>query len=187
VVLKILQKFPRAALPLKFNSSPLHVACSNSQSDNVVLQLISVFPQAAREKDDNGWYPLQLACRYGRSDSIVLKLLEVFPQATNGPGICCCPLHLAYIHNQSERVLWALIDSNPRAAKHMLTVYNVFTLCRRVTLSANVVQTIQEITAKSDYDLQHRIGIPKIVAINGLNNVRRLNTIQWVLGNSPAR
>jgi hypothetical protein len=53
--------------------------------------------------------------------------------------------------------------------------------------SSKVINILEELMKKSDYDMKNRIDIPKIVAIHGLNNVRRIYTIQWLLMNSPVR
>jgi hypothetical protein len=51
--------------------------------------------------------------------------------------------------------------------------------------SSTVLQVLEEILKKKEYDLQNHIGIPKIVTIHGVDNVRRIEILQLLLYNSP--
>jgi hypothetical protein len=51
--------------------------------------------------------------------------------------------------------------------------------------SASFIKVLQILTDTPEYDLQNRLGIPKIVTIHGLDKLRRQDTVQWVRENLP--
>lgn len=64
---------------------PLHVAIVFKAPEDVVESLLTAFPKAAEEKDDQGMLPLHLAFRNGASESAVNLLLLAYPQSVDIP------------------------------------------------------------------------------------------------------
>jgi hypothetical protein len=51
--------------------------------------------------------------------------------------------------------------------------------------SSTIIKVLEILTTMTNYDLENRIGIPKIVTAHGLDNLRRYDTFEWVQYNSP--
>lgn len=64
---------------------PLHAAIVFKAPEDVVETLLTAFPKAAEEKDDQGMLPLHLAFRNGASESAVNLLLLAYPQSVDIP------------------------------------------------------------------------------------------------------
>jgi len=81
------------------------------------IQLIAeAWPDAVREKDDDGWLPLHYACLYGYSDDVIQLLIECWPMSlhvkTEG-GIL--PLHLALQPEAKLEAIQMLVHAWPEA------------------------------------------------------------------------
>eukprot|EP00957_Ditylum_brightwellii_P021802 1645178-Ditylum_brightwellii.AAC.1 len=103
--------------------TPLHAACLyRSISYSVVSELLSVWPDAAKEKNKRG-LPLHSACYYKAPLDVVLALLSVCPDAAKEKdSFGRTPLHLAcdstmYGTKTSMDVISTLLGIWPDAAK----------------------------------------------------------------------
>jgi hypothetical protein len=118
---------------------------------------------------------------------VIRLLIKEYPlavqQKENGDYY---PLHLACRYSQSERVLLVLINLCLQAAKYS-NYENKTPLCtaNEYNQSSTIIKVLEELTAMSVYDLKNRIGIPTIVTLPGLDNLRQNDIFQWVLYNSP--
>jgi hypothetical protein len=176
VILKIMESFPQAVKEKNTDGEyPLSIACSFQHSDAVVLQLINDFPQAIREKNRHGHYPLNVACLNNLSENIVFKLLTEFPQAAKHNNALLFALH----SHRSEKVIFALLDQNLLSLSQK-EVRVALLVAKEHCKSSTVLQVLDELSAKSDYELQNHIGIPTIITINGLDNLRRCDTFEWL-------
>jgi len=71
-------------------STPLHYACSDKVSLDVVAVLVKVWPDAVKEKNYSGWTPLHEACLNGSPLEVTALLLNTW---------------LAYKENRSKDAL----------------------------------------------------------------------------------
>jgi ankyrin repeat protein len=181
-VMKLLGEFPQAIQEKDYNGSyPLHLACQDKRSEKIFLKLISDFPQAIASIDNYDRYPLHYACECAQSESVVFKLMNLFPEAASKKTHCnSYPIDFAYYSNYSDRFMLALINLNLMAVKAR---GNRRWYCDVEALnhSSTLAQVLETLKKKSDYEIQNRIDIPKLVTIHGLENLRRNDTFQWVL------
>jgi Ankyrin repeats (3 copies) len=189
VLLILLDAFPQAAhYKGRYGRYPLQTACDNEQPENFVLRLLHEFPKAAQQDDGFGDFPLHSACNNKYSEDVIVKLIKAYPQAANKRYHGHYPLHLACKYQHSEKVVLMLIGLNLMAVKYESNSNtSPLSYARESGESSIVVRVIELLMQKSDHDLKHRIDIPIIIAVHGLNNLRRIDTIQWLLINSPAR
>jgi hypothetical protein len=170
-------------------SYPLHLALIHHRCDSLIFKLVDEYPQAVKEKDSRGRYPLHLALMHHRSKMVVLKLVDEFPQAARvkeKESPHRYPLQMACLHNQCEYIVLTLINLCPVAVKENCSETGYpLSVAKRNRHPATVIQVLEELFKKSNEDLENRVGIPKIVALHGLGNRRRFNTIQWILCHSP--
>jgi len=59
---------------------PIHATCIFRSPLSVIEALVAVYPEGARQKDDQDMLPVHLACRNGASKGVVMTLLHVFPE-----------------------------------------------------------------------------------------------------------
>jgi ankyrin repeat protein len=97
---------------------PLHVGLKNKSSAEVVSALLSIYPEAAEEKNSEGNVPLHVALENQASAEVVSALLCIFPQAARekikGDNL---PLHVALKNKASAEVVSALLSIYPEAAE----------------------------------------------------------------------
>lgn len=60
---------------------PLHLAIVFHPSDDVIIQLIDIFPKSISIKTKKDGYALHIACCQRRSVTIIQKLIELYPIA----------------------------------------------------------------------------------------------------------
>lgn len=60
-VLLLIERDPTQVRRRSNGNYPLHAACWHAQYETVILKLIELFPQAAKEKNSYGDYPLHIA------------------------------------------------------------------------------------------------------------------------------
>eukprot|EP00586_Coscinodiscus_wailesii_P004124 CAMPEP_0172486246 /NCGR_PEP_ID=MMETSP1066-20121228/14736_1 /TAXON_ID=671091 /ORGANISM="Coscinodiscus wailesii, Strain CCMP2513" /LENGTH=311 /DNA_ID=CAMNT_0013252077 /DNA_START=138 /DNA_END=1073 /DNA_ORIENTATION=+ len=98
-----------------FERLPLHIACINSASDDVILTLLSYYKQAAEDKDIAGRVPLHYACCNDVSVNVIKALLEAYPEATvTKDDTGWLPVHVACSSGASLEVIKALLLSRPQ-------------------------------------------------------------------------
>jgi ankyrin repeat protein len=110
---------------LKFRDAdgklPLHWACSNKTSRDVIRKLLKAYPDAAKLQNyDNGYTPLHDACRSGASINVVRMILEECTEAAQVQSIDgSLPLHIACEVEAFSDVLNLLIDHFPGSIKEI--------------------------------------------------------------------
>jgi hypothetical protein len=98
-----------------FERLPLHIACINSASDDVILSLLSYYKQAAEDKDIAGRVPLHYACCNDVSINVIKALLEAYPEATiTKDDTGWLPVHVACSSGASLEVIRALLLARPQ-------------------------------------------------------------------------
>ena len=114
----LLRTYPSAASKRDslFRRLPLHVACLNGASSDVIRELLVAFKDGARDKMKDGQLPLHYACGSGASRDVVMELLRAFPegarcQDNNG----WLPIHLACLQNASSDVIQLLLEIYPES------------------------------------------------------------------------
>jgi hypothetical protein len=192
VVFKLFHELQQALLAKDFSGcNPLGYALRCLNSELVVLKLINECPQAAKEVHVSVMNAgaLHVACRYKLSVKVVFKLINILPEAAKEVDDSgSYPLHHAcrYRSHNSERVILAMIYANLLAVKHKdhrgCTPLHI---AKHYRQSLTVLNVLEELMTKSYYDLVNCIGIPKSVTNHNLDSLRRIDTFQWTLGNSP--
>mmetsp|Transcript_25717 Transcript_25717/g.39851 ORF Transcript_25717/g.39851 Transcript_25717/m.39851 type:complete len:392 (-) Transcript_25717:123-1298(-) len=69
-------------------SLPLHLAIQYQAPEKLLLNMLSIYPQAAHVKTNNGDLPLHVCCKFGASDTVVEALLLEFPEAITIKTTC---------------------------------------------------------------------------------------------------
>jgi uncharacterized protein len=182
-VIRLLIKEYPLAVQQKANSGdyPLHFAYMKNQSESVFQLLIKEYPLAVQQKSGDGVYPLDMAIRNEQCENLILKLVNMFPQA----AMEFCTLHAACKHSKSERLLLVLINLSLHTVKYFNKMNRALAIAKRYNQSSTIIKVLEEVTTLSNSDLQNGIGIPKIVTLHALDNLRRHDTCQWLLNNSP--
>lgn len=96
---------------------PLHKACVLQPPEHVITNLLTVYPEAAKSRDQDGWLPIHCACFYGADDKIVSLLLNSHSkgaQSKDDEGRL--PLHYACLKGASQDVVDVLLASFPKGA-----------------------------------------------------------------------
>jgi len=70
---------------IRWRLLPLHAAIVFKAPEEVIEALVTAFPKAAKEKDDQGMMPLHLAFRNGATEGVVNLLLVAFPESVDSP------------------------------------------------------------------------------------------------------
>ncbi len=97
---------------------PLHVAAAKGVSVEVIQLLIKEYPDAVKEKDNDGLLPLHYAAAKGVSVEVIQLLIKEYPDALkekDNDG--WLPLHYAVEFGTPDEVLQLLIKEYPDAAK----------------------------------------------------------------------
>lgn len=114
---------------------PLHYACRNNASEEVVEFLLGQCPETVRMANSSGWLALHLACARGASLQVIEKLVNAWPdsvrQATNDGRMA---LHFACANHAPLEVVQLLImhcrealsvqDQNEWAPLHIACAYS---------------------------------------------------------------
>jgi len=72
----------------KSRSLPLHLAIQYQAPEKLLLNMLSIYPQAAHIKNNHGDLPLHVCCKFGASDTVVEALLLEFPEAITIKTMC---------------------------------------------------------------------------------------------------
>lgn len=98
-----------------FERLPLHIACINSATDDVILTLLSYYKQAAEEKDIAGRVPLHYACCNDVSSNVIKALLEAHPEGAKiRDDTGWLPVHVACTSGVSLEVIKMLLLAQPQ-------------------------------------------------------------------------
>ena len=181
-VIQFLVKEYPLAVQLKRNdrSYPLHMACSHNQPESVIKLLVKEYPLAVQERNRNGSYPLHCALINKNCDNVILTLVNI--QAAMEENF----LHEACEYSTSERVLLVLINLNLHVVKQWgYKLETPLCIAKRYEQSATIIKVLEQLMIMSQFDLENGIGIPKIVTLHALDNLRRFDTFRWVQYNSP--
>lgn len=91
---------------------PLHYACREQASAEVVELLLSQYPEGARVPTASGWWPLHLSCARGGTPSVLELLIQAWPdsvrQTTNDGRLA---LHFACANQATLQVIQLLVKS----------------------------------------------------------------------------
>jgi ankyrin repeat protein len=96
---------------------PIHKACVLGPPPNIVMSLISAFPEGVLRADQDGWLPLHCACFYGAPDATIDAILCANPKASqrkDDDGRL--PLHYACLKGASEYVVNQLLGAHVKGA-----------------------------------------------------------------------
>jgi ankyrin repeat protein len=97
---------------------PLHLACANQATGDVVRLLLLVCPEAATVGDEKGYLPLHIACNYGASIEVIEILLDTYADGTLVQGKDgALPLHLACLRQMPLPVVELLVETYPEGMK----------------------------------------------------------------------
>lgn len=114
----LLKVYPSAASKRDslFKRLPLHVACLNGASSDVIRELLVVHKDGAQDKMKDGQLPLHYACGSGASRDVISELLRAYPegarcQDNNG----WLPIHLACLQNAPSDVIELLLKIYPES------------------------------------------------------------------------
>lgn len=146
VIEALLKAYPDGAQvkEMQFGFLPLHAACCRRNEVNkencrhdtqnkVIGALLSVYPDAVNEKDDQGWLPLALACRTGASFSVVQRILNENPSATKVMDReMRLPIHLALCarpgENEAVAIARILIEAFPSSLMQQERIFGFLPL-----------------------------------------------------------
>jgi len=95
IILAILESYPMEGTKSialeqevgKYKRLPLHNAILFDASKASILDMINVYPNAARFKDESnndGELPIHLALQLGRSEEVIIALLIAYPEFWRG-------------------------------------------------------------------------------------------------------
>mmetsp|Transcript_8709 Transcript_8709/g.12853 ORF Transcript_8709/g.12853 Transcript_8709/m.12853 type:complete len:846 (+) Transcript_8709:57-2594(+) len=62
---------------------PLHLACENGASKEVIEILLAANPESIEVKDKDGQFPIHCACQNLASEEVIQMLLRAYPNSTN--------------------------------------------------------------------------------------------------------
>jgi len=68
------------------NNVPLHIAIGYQAPDDLLLEMMEIYPGAAKIHGANDWLPLHVAAMYGASPAVLTKLIRIYPQALEDRG-----------------------------------------------------------------------------------------------------
>jgi ankyrin repeat protein len=176
VIMTLIRIYPKAVGLLYDNKFPLNWACEKNLSKKIILTLLNICPQAAKHKDNKGYYPLQYALVHKQTEPVIYKLLYAYPQVTyqrnNRRGDY--PLHLALKFYHSIPVILTLIYLNPLISKEQnKTILWPTTIAHDFKRPKEVYNLLSELWKKSYLALSSRIGLPAIVNGTALDKERR--------------
>ena len=73
-------------IPDKYSNLPLHVALGYQAPDDIILAMISQYPEACKVHGTDDWTPLHVAAMWGASIVVVEALIRAYPQALDDRG-----------------------------------------------------------------------------------------------------
>jgi ankyrin repeat protein len=162
---------------------PLHFACHNGTSESIIRLLIKEYAAAVHGKDAIGLYPLHYVCESRLKVGVVELLLNEYPTALqyknsdSGEFV----LHHACRYCECEEILLILISSSLYAVKcENSDGETPLCIARKRRKSKKITLLLEELMERSDEELENRIGIPRIVVLHEMCNLRRLRTNEWV-------
>ena len=121
ILLALTKAFPAAVRhPVSpSNALPIHIACSNNASLQVIQHLVSLFPESTAHPDSDGNLPIHHACSLGDA-SIVEYLASVSPESVQHTNLKKhTPLHMACNrYNISLDMVRILMEHHPGAITH---------------------------------------------------------------------
>jgi len=102
----------------EYQNLPLHVACGNQASVDVVKWLVEIYPDAVQVKSNGGWLPLHYACRFQASFPVIKYLIKCYPKALEEEtDDCWLPIHFACRYQGSTEITELLIRKFPESLK----------------------------------------------------------------------
>ena len=95
---------------------PLHVAIQLNAPDNIILDMIRIYPAAVTRKDRNGDLALHTCAKHGSSEAVVTALLLEYPDAMQQRTVC----------RVEGRVLTArdLVQHNPKVSRSVKEIFD---------------------------------------------------------------
>ena len=70
----------------QYGNLPLHTSIGFSAPLTIILQILSLYPQAASIHGSNEWLPLHIAAMYSTDTEILEQLVRVFPEGLEDEG-----------------------------------------------------------------------------------------------------
>lgn len=70
----------------QYGNLPLHTSIGFSAPLNIILRILSLYPQAAAIHGSNEWLPLHIAAMYSTDTEILEQLVRVFPEGLDDEG-----------------------------------------------------------------------------------------------------
>lgn len=120
LILELLEANADAAMSdlVHMGDLPLHQSIRKGYSEEVIIAILTAFPQAAKELDHTGSTPLSSSIEQKCPDAIILTLLQANPNAAMAQKLDDdLPLHQAIKMNFSEEVVLAILCVHPEACK----------------------------------------------------------------------
>lgn len=96
------------------NNLPIHIAAAQSKSARVVEEIIRLYPEGLKLKNDDGRLPVHLAAKYNPSVTVLKSILEAYPSGLkerNNYG--WLPIHCATVNGVSLGIVQELIKYYP--------------------------------------------------------------------------
>lgn len=126
-----------------FERLPLHIACINSASEDVILTLLSFYKQAAEERDIAGRIPLHYACCNDVSVEVIKSLLEAFPEgASVRDDMGWLPVHVACSSGASLDVIKMLLCADPKTIVSKTKKQSTPLMCAKQGSSHNMAEVL---------------------------------------------
>ncbi|CAB9504223.1 Ankyrin Repeat [Seminavis robusta] len=121
IVLKVFRLFPGAAREKGFNGGfALHAALKSKKSEEVIMELLSAYPEVAKIANNQGRLPLHIALskKGGYSSACIAHILSLNEDASrkcNNDGLAVYPLHLDCMNYEDSSITIKLINLFPEA------------------------------------------------------------------------
>ena len=69
-----------------YDNLPLHASIGYKAPDDIILSILSCYPEATKCHGTDYWLPLHIAAMWGSSAEIMEKLIRCYPQALDDQG-----------------------------------------------------------------------------------------------------
>lgn len=121
-----------AALQIASPKLPLFLACCHSLDTGLVQELVQLYPEAARVRDDDGRYPLHIACATGKSWETIEALVHAHAlsvSSTDQTGKV--PFHELALalcsqdEENSDQLPFWLRDAEPAPSKNITSLFEL--------------------------------------------------------------
>mmetsp|Transcript_16088 Transcript_16088/g.20023 ORF Transcript_16088/g.20023 Transcript_16088/m.20023 type:complete len:256 (+) Transcript_16088:81-848(+) len=100
-----------------YHRLPLHIACINNASFDVIHLLLTYYRDGVRESDDFGRLPLHYALSNGCGVEVIRALVNAYPAATMTADVNqWLPVHVACYRGTSAEVMRLLLMDYPETA-----------------------------------------------------------------------